>query len=334
MKALKILVTVAAVVAIAIVATPDASANCGINKFFRSGGSDSTDNVRITPGFAGQAPGNEIGRWWDSANANLSSNFGPNDGTCPSSGWWVALMSGNLYIDGILDGPGCVGYAGCPGLEMTVVIEDYGPVGPPGINDTAYYVGWRVDDTPAALRRYDYGRTDNGVPGNSVFPFLEFPEVFITGSSRNGTTMGVDINYNLADQADRVHTAFGATDDALPVSSVVAEWHLMQATGTSDPGRARSNWAQIQTIPYVPGGTPEFAEVPCADTANDSWLAVGLGFDGGAAGIINSELVGVAIQIECDPTLADPDNGFIEARPNPGGDLPFDTAPRKAGGRR
>jgi hypothetical protein len=244
----------------------------------------------------------------------------------------VALMSGNLYIDGILDGPGCVGYAGCPGLEMSVVIEDYGPVGPPGINDTAYYVGWRVDDTPAALRRYDYGRTDNGVPGNSVFPFLEFPQAVITGSNRNGAN--VEVNYNLADQAALVHTAAGAGDAALPVSSVVAQWHLMQATGTADPGRNRASWNRIAAINYVPGGSNQFASVPCSDTINDSWLAVGIGFDGGDAGVIDSELVGKAIQLECDPNVADPGDGFKQVKPRPSGDQPLQSAPRTSGGRR
>jgi len=87
----------------------------------------------------------------------------------------------------------------------------------------------------------------------------------------------IEVNYNLADQSALVHTAFGASDAALPVSSVVAQWHLMQATGTADPGRNRAQWNQVQAIPYTPGGANQFASIPCSDTINDSWLAIGIG---------------------------------------------------------
>jgi hypothetical protein len=319
--------------AASVLLPPDAAANCGINKFFRSGGSDSTENVRISPGYPGQAPGNEIGRWWDSSDTALSSNFGPNDGTCPSGGWWSALMNGNLQIDGILDGPGCVGYAGCPGQEMTVVVEDYGPPGPPGVDDTAFYVGFRVDDTPANLRRYDYGRTDNGEPGNSTFPFLEFPFLNVTGSSSDAGS--VTINYTLADQAAHVHTATGAGDMPLSTDSVVAEWHVLIYEGTEDPGRDRNaGWALEQRIAYVPGGGSGTLSVPWLNPPNATWLAVGIGFDGGASGIVDSALVGRAVVIEPN-ILADPDlplsDRFEPSDPRTQGPP---SRPRSAGGRR
>jgi hypothetical protein len=334
-RAQRISLALVIVGAAGLVLAPDAAANCGINKFFRSGGSDSTENVRILPGYAGHAPGTEIGRWWDSSSSALSSNFGPNDGTCPSSGWWSALMNGNFQIDGILDGPGCVGYAGCPGQEMTVVIEDYGPIGPPGIHDTAYFVGWRVDDTPASLRRYDYGRTDNGMVGSTTYPFLEFPAFNYTAIARDAMTLTV--GYELSGLEDSVHTASGAGDVALPTDSVVAEWHLLFFVGTGDPGRLRSaGWTLIQTVPYVAGGsTTNVVEVDCPNTVQDAWFAVGLGFDGGAAGTIDSELVGATIGIECDPNLADPElpvkQRFERADDRP---QPSDARPRSAGGRR
>jgi len=330
----RIAVAMALVVLVAGLCASDAAANCGINKFFRSGGSDSTENVRIIPAYAGQLPGTEIGRWWDSGNAALSSNLGPNDGTCPSSNWWTALMNGNMQIEGILDSTGCVGYSGCPGLEMTVVVEDYGPTGSPGIGDTAYYIGFRVDDTPASLRRYDYGRTDNGEKGNSLFPFLEFPEVRLT-SAQLGAHF--EFTYDLPDQAEHVHTAFGASDDPLPTDSVVAEWQLLWYEGHWDPGRDRSHWTLLQTTPYVPGGTSRFASVPRIDfiiNGTDLFLAFGIGFNGGDGGTIDSELVGSAAMFEMQ-ILADPDEPVDQHfdRTRPGTETPR-SQPRSAGGRR
>jgi len=139
----------------------------------------------------------------------------------------------------------------------------------------------------------------------------------------------VDITLEYADQGDRVHTWLAG--GVAPTDSVVSEWHLMVHTGQGDPGRLRSLWIKVDTIPYVDGGTTRFWSVPCHDTVNDEWLAVGIGFNGGDAGIVDSALVGEATVLECDPNVADPGGAKPDFKP---ADIGLQTSPGRSGGRR
>jgi hypothetical protein len=304
MKPLKILMVVTALVVI-VGLTTDAWAQCPSGRVFRSAGKPGV-NVRVDVSLTD--PGdNEIGRLWDSDNANNSNGglTGPNFGNlCPISEWWVPNAAGLYNIDGGLTVGGCA-QVGCPSNAMTIVVEDYGLQGPPGVNDTAFYIGWKVDETPADSRWYDYSKVD-GITAVTVLNMLEFPRPVITSTNRDGAT--IVVNYNLADQAANNHTWNNSAGAPFPIGDIVSEWQLVKATGDADPGRLRSNgWVTIQSSPYVPGGDSTAFNVPCADTATDEYIAVGIGFNGGASGTIDSALVGPAIQLECDPNLAQPD---------------------------
>ena len=210
---------------------------------------------------------------------------------------------------------------------MTVVVEDYAEAGPPGIGHTAYYIGWMVDEVPAETRWWDYARVD-GLTVNLAFPMLTFPDLVITGSSRIGSTV-VQITYNNQDQAAQNHTWNNDGGAVFPVSDVVEEWQLVKFTGLTDPGRRRGlGWTVLQTTPYVPGGTIGTSfNVPCSNAVDDEWVAIGIGFNGGSDGVVDSALVGRAIALECDPNLAQPEDvplheqrktGTQELQPNPG----------------
>ena len=306
MKAMKILVVVVALVAITGMVT-DAWAQCSGPRIFRSSGKGGL-NVKIDTTGANSG-GNEIGRLWDTQNAAFSNNglSGPNFGSlCFPVNWW--RTDGTLwYVDGALTSGACA-QTGCPTRDMTVVLEDYDVNGPPGINGTAYYVGWAVTETPPALRWYDYGLVD-GVTAATTFPMLEFPLADVLNSNRNGENVEVTVQF--ADQGNHVHSWLNGGVAA--TTAIVSEWHLMKATGTSDPGRLRSNWVQIDAVAHQDGGSAKFYSIPCTDTIQNEWLAVGIGFNGGSAGVVDSALVGEAVALECDPNLAQPDD---EIKPN------------------
>jgi hypothetical protein len=53
--------------------------------------------------------------------------------------------------------------------------------------------------------------------------------------------------------------------------------------------------------------------VPCNSQLKDSFIALGVSFDGGVGPDVPSALVGRAIQVECNPNIAVP-----EVKPRPG----------------
>lgn len=324
MKSLKIFVGVAAVAVLAVALAPVAEAQCPSARIFASVGGMMETNLRVQPTAPVDTNGNEVGRFWDSGGSNLSNNFG---GSCPSSIWWGYNAAGNGQIDGALTEGACA-QSGCPGSEMTLVVENYDAGGPPGVGGDAFFVAFRVDETPGAFRWYDFGRSDGRVGG--LVPWLPFPDVQVTSSSRLPND-DVEISATLVDVAGNTHGAIGATDMQPAASAMVNEYQLLRATGMTDPGRSRTLWTPIATFPYNDSGaTVGPLTIPCDDTVNDTWLAVGIGFNGGSAGNVDSELVGRAIQVECNPTLADP-NGIQTLQPKRPSTIQKDSS---SGGRR
>ena len=308
MKAMKILVVVVALVAITGMVT-DAWAQCSGPRIFRSSGKGGLNVKADTTG--AESGGNEIGRLWDTQNAAFSNNGLADGSQCTPDNWW--RTDGTLwYIDGALTSGACA-QTGCPTRDMTVVIEDYDTNGPPGVGGKAFYMGWAVTETPAGLRWYDYGLVD-GVTAATTLPFLQFPSANVLDSDRSPGT--VDVTMRFADQAGNVHSWLNGA--VAPTTAVVKEWHLMKATGTADPGRQRSLWTKIDTIAHQDGGLDKFYSVDCPDVGTDEWLAIGIGFDGGSAPAVDSALVGEAVALECDPTLAQPDEVKPNLKPVPG----------------
>lgn len=329
MKAVKILMVITALVVI-VGMTSDAWAQCAQPRLFRSAGKGG-NNVDIDVSAIDQSR-TDIGRFWDSDNANFSNNglTGPNFGNlCPSTLWFNPRgTTGNWAIDAFLTEGSCA-QQGCPADKLTSVIEAYdAATGAPGVGGTAYYLGWMTDETPIDTRWYNYGDVD-GATTATVVPMVEFPTAVITGSDRVGAT--ITVNYNLPDQDANVLSWDHGAGAAYPVASVISNWQLVKFTGTADPGRLRSlGWVTIQTTPYVAGGTGTTFNVPCSSTATDEYIAVAVGFNGGSAGVVDSALVGKAIQLECDPNLAQPDEQFGDRKPS-ATEL---SRPGRSGGRR
>jgi len=289
-----------------VMTAPVATAQCAPGQVFGNTGLAmlGAAQVEVLTGAAENA-GNEIGMFWRGDNSNFANNFG---GTCPStnvdgvSSWWVVTMAGNRGVSGGITINNCLANS-CPGAtdEMVWTIEEWGAGGPPGVGDTAYFIGWRVDATPADPARYwDLSRPT----GEASLNLLEFPVANVTGSLRAGTDVNTtqayaDVGLNFYGQ-----NAGGAIAD----SATIKQYDVCTFVGASDPGRDRSSWTCSQSVPYADAAASNVpVVVDCADTVNDTWVAIGVTFSGGAGPDVPSNLVGKATAIECDPNLADPD---------------------------
>ena len=311
MKPIKHLVVLVLLVVVAG-AIANSWAQCTPGRLFRSSGKLGNNLDFDVTGTDNN--GNQIGYFWDSDDANNSnSGFAPDYGVrCPVNQWWAVRTPPNLMqIDGVQGAVGCAAAGmGCPTNKLTIVVEDYAEGGPPGVYQDAYYAAYMVDETPASGRWYDYGNLDGIDETNAIIPMLPFPEVVITSVSIGGGHYS--IAYNLVDQTDMVHSTHWAAGGGLfPTTAIIREYQLVIAsaipTGTVQPGRARSNgWVTIRTIPYVPGGTPQTVSIPYPPTGTEHYLAIGIGFNGGAYGVIDSALVGRAFILP-EPILADPE---------------------------
>lgn len=314
-----------------VFATPSAFAQCGagVRSFATIGGGSSTSKVRVLPGTSrGGATGtlgSEIGRFWQSGDSTMGHNFIPGDTDakmnpvgCPTvgngqagGGWWQISQTTKRGIQGAIGGVGCLAST-CPVGDLTVVVEDYGAAGAPGVNGTAHFIAFRVDETPADVRYWDLAKV---APPETDLLFIEFPVPTITSSFKQGTDRVVTVNY-----ANISFHAHGQTV-AGPMSStqLISSYDLMVHTGDSDPGRLRSAatctapnpggrcWTLIHQLPFTgvgPSGVQ--AVVPCESVTKDSFIALGVSFKGGSGPNVPSALVGRAVEIECDPNLADP----------------------------
>jgi hypothetical protein len=167
MKMMKLFAGVVSVAIVFAVAAPIAEAQCSAGaKWFASvGGGSGPSKFRVDPsGTAGGASGTvgtEIGRFWQTDDSASGNNFG---GLCPTQGstqagggWWQVSATTERGVQGLISGTGCFAST-CPDGDLTVVVEDYGPGGPPGVNDSASFIGWRVNETPPDIRWWDLSR--------------------------------------------------------------------------------------------------------------------------------------------------------------------------------
>ena len=291
----KVLLSVAAVAAIVVMAAPVATAQCAPAQIFGSTGLAMLGMVQVE--IADPVSGHEIGSFWNAGNSAFANNFA---GTCPASVWMVdRAASGNRGVSGAISGEGCTA-SSCPGAgdQVTFLIEDYGPGGPPGVGATAYFIGFRMDATPAAGRYWDLARA----AGNTaqVLPLLSYPDAVVQTSARNepnvDTTQSyVDIGLNFYGE-----TAGGALPDSMSILSFdICTFH-----GPGDPGRDRSAWNCEQSVPYNNSDVSGIAvSVPCPNDGDDTYVAIGATF----APDVESKLVGAATAMECDPNLANPE---------------------------
>ena len=192
----------------------------------------------------------------------------------------------------------------CPSFyaSMTVLVEDQTADG-----KDAAFVTYTADGTPGPIRWWDLARTDPATqPSNDVtHNMYAFPRVDTTGSS--GPPPNTTVTNNYRDPAQNVWVV--GSSGPLPPNTVVDSYDIFFHHGPSEPGtgRVRSGWTHLKTIPYTNSGiVADSIVVPCPTSVDDTFLAVGLTFDG-----VPSYFVGRSTQIECDPNLAEPDQPTI-----------------------
>jgi len=248
--------------------------------------------------------GNEFGAMWDVATGfNTGGPFFGTPDTCAVNTWWLTggmFLGTNSGIQGYIASPACT-MTNCPapGASVMTVVED---VSADGTN--ACVIAYLVDETPPAVRWYDHGRTIGGAPGTSATHVMEtFPTVDVTSSAGPPPTTNTTQDYR--DIVINFHGMLGAAP--LPASAGVLFYNIMWAhtPGPADPGRLRAAYTPLKSIAYADAAIigDMITPVPCPTTTNDTYLVVGLEYAGG----VSSVLVGKSTVVECDPTLADPD---------------------------
>lgn len=263
---------------------------------------------------------NEVATFWVTGNAYGNNSGGPHFGTpstCPSSTgllgdpWWLLGGTGDSQppdarsIRFFIASTGCT-LMECPpaGASITVLVEDQTADG-----RDAGFITYTADETPGPIRWWDLARTDpDSQPSNDVTHGMwAFPRVEVTASW--GPPPYIEIMNDYRDPAVNVWVVGAA--GPLPASTVIDSFDILSYIGPSDPGRERSHWWLMKSIPYANAGivgdiVPVFCGSPLYE---DMYVAVGLTFDG-----VPSYYVGKSVQIECGPNLADPEKPTIRPR--------------------
>jgi hypothetical protein len=236
------------------------------------------------------AGGNWIGRFWQTG-APASFNQGNCQvANCGQGGAdWVRCFNGfpgfeSFYInfgDGLTS-------TGCPvGSDVTVYIEN---------TTTDKFIMWTVPQSPGQIPDWNFSVAQGG-PGTFVPTDSARPRVI----SSNRAATDVNVNFTVQDPTPSVFaggTGFaGAVTDVQVFSCASATLPGSSVTG----GCAGGNWV-FQASLGATGGTTT-VPVDCTNETVQQWLASGFEIDGQAP-----FFVGEPVEVECDPTLADPDN--------------------------
>jgi hypothetical protein len=230
-------------------------------------------------------------------------------------GWWQVAQTTLRGIDGLISGTGCRAST-CPLGDMCLVVEDWETAGPPGVGDGAYFIGFRTNETPGNFRYWDLAKQcgPQDTTAQCEVPFEQFPIPFITSATKVGTDRAVTYDSN----ADPSINVYVHTPNAGPASGLIQSYDLMIHNGPGDPGRNRNAacpgepngkcWNPLQSLPYADAALSGIGlNIPCDNEVDDAFVAFGITFVGGPpGGPVPSQLVGQAIQVECDPNIADP----------------------------
>ena len=128
----------------------------------------------------------------------------------------------------------------------------------------------------------------------------EEPKAAAINAQRAGDIVTLDLQ--VQDLSAAFSTRFGRIADAY-ISGI----KFYSFTGLTDPGRGVGAWTLLRTEPYVGGLTSAIGvDIDCTNIANDVFLAAGVEM----TGEYSTVHLGASTIVECDPTLADPDDKF------------------------
>jgi len=298
------MLTRVAVVALAVaVAAPAAMATCNPAKpfsGFQSGAVNSPILLDATSATVAAGSGQWRGRIWQSDDSTVN-NFAVSTTTCrpanpgAGGGWLFSLPGGNpiAAIAGVLNGNNnCTGLTGCPSGNLTLLLEEENNDG-----SDAFLVLLRTNEDVTSP-------PFNFLTLAANYAELAFPRPRVTTSNRGLTTVTIDWRLPNADPNFTGRDSGGT----LSADSTIVSYDLYEANGT-DQGREAANWNLVSQTPYVSAadGADTGYSVDCSNEAVDKVYAVGLTMTGGGGPDVATELVGASTTVECDPTLAEPD---------------------------
>lgn len=314
-RALKLILALGVVAMVVALAMP-AHAQCATSNAFGATGSKGVAGRVFIATAANGFPsdGNESGSFWERGAANNNNGgphfAGPETCGCTAGNTWCQTQGvADMSVNGLLSSPTCVmGPAGyCEvGKTLVWVIEDTS-----NDDSDAGFISYQVDYSTTTVRPFDHSRTANPAPQAITTHTMEsFPTVDVQSSS--GPPPNTTLENNYANVVINFHGVTGGGANT-PVDSPVNAGGAIQAydvctfRGAADPGRDRSLWTcdGADQVPYTQSAadlTDSFA-VPCPDGDLDTFVAVGIEFVDG----IKSVNVGRSTAVECNPTIADPD---------------------------
>lgn len=293
----KLALMAAAAIAFAMVASP-AAANCLFANQFKQFSGDGIYGY-IAFGAGESDPGGTFsnahrGKFWLlGSGGNNGASCDPNSqaGANPAPGWltWYFYW----YLNGDLTN-GCV--AGCPSDgDMAIIVEDEIDGGA-----NARFAVLVPNYRPTRGIQYDMspGTSPNQDQNWPQFVnAVDLPRPRVTSSSRNGTTVDLNISF------DDVFGGYYDGDRGTNPGDVITGINLYQQTrqkADAAPGRdSADGWSLATTV--ANGGSTALG-VDCSDPTTLVHLAAGLQLADG----FTSDLVSAATVVECDPTLADP----------------------------
>lgn len=312
----RILFTFAVVALAAIVAAPNATADCGspqaVSSVYSDFGQDhplNFTNIGPDAGWQTLSDASVVGRFWDGANSLNVNSFGVGS-DCPVDYFVIktdfAPAWGFLGYNGGASGstPRCVNVGGCLafGTSMSVLFETTTQNG-----QGAAFVASRVKNSadpvafpggPPSSNDYDFAR------GQADLNLVAATKPAVVSSARcndNANFVCLSLRYG-------GHNAGFIPIDGFSGNNSIAGFKLLEATGAADPGRARGNWPSSPKQLDANAGDPTtLAEVriDCTNPDVKHWLGVQMVFEGGAADV-DGTYVGEAISVQCNATAANP----------------------------
>lgn len=294
-KWINILGIVAVAAAVVAMSTPATEASCSPAKLAGSTGYSVGGYgyaYTIFAGTAGNSSGFVNGRLWQ------TNSPGINEGTSfdPNSGLFGAPYGGPDAWNFLLNlGAAGVGGALCPSGCLSVYFENPQADG---------FILWTTDEGGVnSSLNFDFTTV---VGGFAVVAAGVSPRPRVTSSSRTGTD--ITVNYNMPNVAAGINN-----DSANCPGAESMQLHAINSAGP--PSLNAAGWS-ARGGSVGTGGANGLSEVfDCSNTANDWWIATRFTVGGQAAHFVSSP-----VQIECDPTFAEPGPGEfkrIERQTNP-----------------
>ncbi len=259
------------VLALVVAMAPSAQAICSPPKTFLSW---SAAGYTYVYGHNPSAP--TFGSFWQPG-----GRLDHNEGTYDVSNWLRFYSASYSYFAGNLGDGGVVG---CPGGELIIAVTQDNEDG------TASFLINRETEDPGAPTAF--------WPATSTFTPMPAPRA--TASSRAGETVIMDVS--VADFAEGFFSRTGHLAEGSITGISLYTFH-----GAADPGRDAANWTFHSTIPYTGAdSTAAGLIIGCVDDGMDTYVAAAINL----TGELDTLHVGPSIVVECDGTLADPDDKF------------------------